>query len=200
MQWYDVAKALTANAFKREFTVTYNYNGNGTANTTAKATATFNGWAKTSSGSVAYTNKQSVKNLSSTQGAVVDIYAKWTDGSVTLPTPTRTGYKFSGWYTATSGGTKVGGGGDSYKPTKNITLYARWTPITYTVKYYLDGTEQTEKNRPVLMAQAISMLLFQALRVIALPVGGVAVLLQVREHSAPQAVRSLTSPLQMVEQ
>ena len=136
---YATAKALTANAFKREFTVTYNYNGNGTANTTAKATATFNGWAKTASGSKAYDNKQEVKNLSSTQGDVVNVYAKWTDGSVTLPTPTRTGHSFAGWYTAASGGTKIGAGGAKYTPSKNITVYAHWTPNTYTVTYNANG-------------------------------------------------------------
>lgn len=144
---YDTAKALTANAFKREFTVTYNYNGNGSSNTTAKATAAFGGWAKSATGSKAYDNSQSVKNLSSTNGATVNLYAKWTDGSVTLPTPARTGYTFSGWYTATSGGTKIGGGGAKYTPSANITLYARWTPNTYTVKYYFDGVEQTALNQ-----------------------------------------------------
>ena len=94
---YDTAKALTANAFKRAFVVTYNYNGNGKSNTTATATATFGGWATSASGSKVYSDKQSVKNLSSTAGATVNLYAKWTDASVTLPTPTRTGYTFSGW-------------------------------------------------------------------------------------------------------
>ncbi len=53
--------------------------------------------------------------------------------SVTLPTPTRTGYSFIGWYTAASGGTKVGDAGASYKPTKSLTIYAHWTANQYTV-------------------------------------------------------------------
>lgn len=40
-----------------------------------------------------------------------------------LPTPTRKGYYFVGWYTATSGGTKVT---KSTTITKSMTLYARW--------------------------------------------------------------------------
>ena len=137
---YDTAKALTANAFKRAFTVTYNYNGNGKSNTTATATATFNGWATSASGSKVYSDKQSVKNLSSTAGSTVNLYAKWTDASVTLPTPTRTGYTFSGWYTSASGGTKIGAGGAGYTPSKNITLYAQWSPITYTIKFVGNGS------------------------------------------------------------
>lgn len=48
-------------------------------------------------------------------------------GTVTLPTTTRTGYTFNGWYTAASGGTKVGNAGASYAPTANTTLHAQWS-------------------------------------------------------------------------
>ena len=47
--------------------------------------------------------------------------------SVVLPTPTRDGYTFNGWYTAATGGTLVGAAGDSYAPSADITLYAQWT-------------------------------------------------------------------------
>jgi uncharacterized repeat protein (TIGR02543 family) len=41
----------------------------------------------------------------------------------TLPVATRTGYKFLGWYTAKTGGTKIT---SSTKITKNVTYYAHW--------------------------------------------------------------------------
>ena len=44
----------------------------------------------------------------------------------TLPTPTRNGYKFDGWYTKASGGTKVT---TSTKVTSSHTLYAHWSKI-----------------------------------------------------------------------
>lgn len=47
--------------------------------------------------------------------------------SITLPSPTRTGFTFNGWYTAASGGTRVGGAGESYTATTTLTLYAQWT-------------------------------------------------------------------------
>ena len=50
--------------------------------------------------------------------------ASETAASVTLPTPTRTGYVLDGWYT--TAGTKVGDGGDTYDVVADITLYARW--------------------------------------------------------------------------
>ena len=52
-----------------------------------------------------------------------------TGGKVTLPTPTRDGYRFNGWYTAASGGTKVGDANASYYPTGNVKLYAQWTQL-----------------------------------------------------------------------
>ena len=59
---------------------------------------------------------------------------KYTGTALKLPTPTRTGYTFNGWYTAGTGGTRVGGAGDSYTPSANITLYAQWTAKpTYTI-------------------------------------------------------------------
>ena len=53
-----------------------------------------------------------------------------TDGKLdSLPTPTRDGYTFDGWYTAATGGTAVAAG-NVY--TANTTIYARWTdkPLT----------------------------------------------------------------------
>lgn len=45
----------------------------------------------------------------------------------TLPTPSRKGYAFAGWYTAKSGGSKVTSG---TKITGKKTVYAHWTKIT----------------------------------------------------------------------
>lgn len=48
--------------------------------------------------------------------------------SITLPNVTaNAGYTFDGWYTAETGGTKIGGAGETYTPTDNITLYAHYT-------------------------------------------------------------------------
>lgn len=41
-----------------------------------------------------------------------------------LPTPTRSGYKFAGWYTAKTGGTKITS--SKATTTSAITLYAHW--------------------------------------------------------------------------
>lgn len=54
----------------------------------------------------------------------------------TLPTPLREGYTFAGWYTASSGGTKVESS-TKVKITANQTLYAHWT--VNTTAYLMTG-------------------------------------------------------------
>lgn len=179
---YGVAKNLTANAFSKT--------GNA-----------FSKWNTKANGSgTSYTNKQSVKNLSSTNGATVNLYAQWnpytlkvlynanggslnsdtyylssnnvykasdktqyyqswsynstkTNGLVNASTfgMYKTGYRFTKWGTSTSGGTLFDQDDATIKPTdlnSNIktgncsrTLYAQWTPNTYTIKF--DGNGST---------------------------------------------------------
>ncbi len=88
-----------------------------------------------------YYDKGSVNISTPVDKNTVTLYADWNEMPVTLPTPTKTGYTFKGWYTSASGGTKVGDGGSSYIPTSNITLYARWDANYYSfdLNGYLDG-------------------------------------------------------------
>ena len=62
---YGTAKALTANAFTR-------------------TGYSFQGWATSASGSKVYNNKQTVSNLTTTAGAVVNLYAVWDHSKVQL--------------------------------------------------------------------------------------------------------------------
>ena len=55
-----------------------------------------------------------------------------------LPTPTRTGYTFDGWYTAASGGSKISSG-TTVSITAAQTLSAHWSANTYTVTFNADG-------------------------------------------------------------
>ena len=63
----------------------------------------------------------------------------------TLPTPTRTGYTFKGWYTAASGGTNITSS-SIYSTVGNSTLYAHWTAITYTIAFNANGGSGTMSN------------------------------------------------------
>jgi len=54
---------------------------------------------------------------------------------VTLPTPTRTGYVFAGWYSDVALTSKIGNAGGNYVPTADTGAFAKWNPDTYTVTY-----------------------------------------------------------------
>ena len=127
---YDVDNALTCNGFTRNYTIIYTYNGNGQDNNTEQVTSIFDGWASGADEEKEYDDCQSVRNLTSTNGATVTLYAQWISGSVTLPTPERTGFDFTGWYTSASGEIKIGNGDETYTPTESITLYAQWARTT----------------------------------------------------------------------
>lgn len=67
------------------------------------------------------------------------------NGVLTIDNPTRDGYTFNGWGTSPSGPVVylVTEGADTISYThnidKNITLYANWTLLSYTITYNLDG-------------------------------------------------------------
>ena len=129
----------------------------------------FNGWGTYASASSGDAAGKTVKNLTSTEGAVVDYYAAWAGLPVqvtidlnyaggenytrtgvvgknynyvynestggadfrSLPTPTRTGYIFKGWFTAAEGGSEIGTTEPQYgftaEDAKNgTTMYAHW--------------------------------------------------------------------------
>lgn len=87
-------RTLTAYADPNTYTIKYNGNGN-TGGSTASSAHTydvfkalttngftktgyaFQGWATSASGPVVYTNGQSVKNITSTNGDVINLYAVW---------------------------------------------------------------------------------------------------------------------------
>ena len=136
---------------------TYNTAKNLTANAFTRTGYTFAGWATSSTGAVKYADKASVKNLSSTNGATVNLYAVWTPktstvtldagGTVTatydaampsITVPKAAGKVFGGYYD-TSGGTgtqyytAAGASARTWNKTGNVTLYAKWTNATVTL-------------------------------------------------------------------
>jgi len=134
---YDVEQNLSANAFERSYAITYNPDGGTCAKTSATATYTFNGWAKSANGAVVYADGAKIKNLTDTDKQEYNVYAVWSNGTVTLPVATREGFLFDGWY---AGDKWVGKGGDSYLATEDVELTAHWAE-KYTPMFVLDKTE-----------------------------------------------------------
>ena len=129
----------------------------------AKTGFTFEGWYS----NVGLTTLVGGAGGSYTPTANVTLYAKWsaatftvlfeyngatagnandddeytTGGTtITLPTPTKPGYTFGGWYSDVTLTASVGAAGASYSPTANLTIYAKWTAITRTVTYNSTNT------------------------------------------------------------
>ena len=63
-----------------------------------------------------------------------------------LPTPTRTGYTFDGWYTAATGGSKVTATTTVTETTAH-TLHAHWTVNTYTITYNKNSGTITNESK-----------------------------------------------------
>ena len=102
------------------YTVYLENNDGSYSSTSAKSTFKFSGWSLSGGGSIS----GSTYTFGTSDGTLT---AQYTQTGITLLRPTRTGYTLKGWYTASSGGTKVGNGGDVYKPSANgTTIYAQW--------------------------------------------------------------------------
>ncbi|MDO4963115.1 MAG: InlB B-repeat-containing protein [bacterium] len=135
----EEAKALTENLFTR---VGY----------------TFQGWSTTTDGDVEYEDKATVNNLTEENEATITLYAVWSinkykitfdskggntfdtieqnyNTEITLPTPTKEGYTFKGWYDSD----------EEFKsttmPAKNLDLVAKWEANTYTIVFDANGGE-----------------------------------------------------------
>lgn len=68
------------------------------------------------------------------EAVTTTVTATFKDKYPTLPNPAnRTGYEFAGWFTDKEGGTKVTAGVTEVTATDKHTLYAHWTPKSYSV-------------------------------------------------------------------
>ena len=144
---YDMAQNLSVNTFER-------------------TGYTFDGWNTKADGSgTGYADSETVNNLTTENEATITFYAQWKantytitynanggeiastttevvfGASFTLNTITKRGYNFDGWY---YGDAVVTDG--IWNIASDVTLNARWTVITYTIAYNLDGGEVSTAN------------------------------------------------------
>ena len=144
---YDTAQNLSVNTFER-------------------TGYTFDGWNTKADGSgTSYADSETVNNLTTENEATITFYAQWKantytitynanggeiastttevvfGASFTLNTITKRGYNFDGWY---YGDTVVTDG--IWDIASDVALDARWTVITYTISYNLDGGEVSTAN------------------------------------------------------
>ena len=91
--------------------------------------------------------------------SVLNQYVYWNRVYGTLPTPTRSGYTFDGWFTAASGGTEIISTTVlSTEDIISITLYAQWTLIVAT-NWTVDTTVVTYDGSVTMMSEEDGCLL-----------------------------------------
>lgn len=137
-----LASAITkANSTASGYVVSFDANGGScsTSSITAKDTVkyTFSKWNTAADGSGTSYNAGATYSTSSNLSLYAIFDSSTTKGSITLPTPTRSGYKFLGWATSA---TATSGTTGSYTPTGSITLYAIWEQNNSTIFYNDNGT------------------------------------------------------------
>jgi uncharacterized repeat protein (TIGR02543 family) len=157
----NTSTALTANTFSR---TGYSFtgwntaaNGSGTAYSDGSTYAFSAGttlYAQWSGSTYTVTydyNSATVQNGPSSSG--------FTSGgtAISLPSPTKTGFSFDGWYTDSGFSTLLGAGGYSYSPTSSVTLYAKFTALpNQTVIFDANGGTGTMSNQVTNAATALT--------------------------------------------
>ena len=178
-----VFNANTGSGTMSNQSMTYDTAANLTANTFTKDKHTFKGWATTAGGAVEYTDGQSVKNLTATDGATINLYAVWElnsytvsfvvdgettstinvniDASATLPEePSKEGYNFVGWFY--EDGTQY----TNQAITADTVLTAKFEIIKCTVTFIVDGEVYTRyecdwgTNLSELLGQNVNSMLY----------------------------------------
>ena len=107
------------------YTVTYNYMGGTGSPASTTVRRSEDGYAKTPNGAQAFVENHYYNTDITTD---LNLYPRRGNGTLTsIPTPTKTGAQFLGWYTNSSyTGNKVT---VPYTITGNITLYAKWLSL-----------------------------------------------------------------------
>lgn len=146
---YGTSYTLNANVYKKQYTISFDENYEDITPTEIISNYNFSHWYGSDGNT--YKNRETISNLVSTNGGSFTMSARWTGGSIIVPTPKRANYEFLGWYTASSGGSLVYSGGETIYPTSNKTYYAHWkiSAIKPTITYvsHTDITIVVNLNR-----------------------------------------------------
>ena len=167
---YDSTYSVSGNVF------TFSDGQKVTATATAKTgyTTTFGSWSSTSGtvkGAATITanfsrtaNTYTIAYNCNTGSGSTASSSHTYDSEKTLTTNgcTKTGYKFSGWNTKSDGsGTSYSNGASvsNLSSTKGatVTLYAKWTPITYYISFSANGGSGTMANMTVKYDQSVAL-------------------------------------------
>ena len=103
-----------------------------------------------------------------------------------LPSPTRQGYSFAGWYDAEREGTLVGQAGDMPVDYDGTTLYAHWEPLAVAQAAVAPQTtaapQATERPSKAVLAQTGDAIVLVVVFAIVACVGVLVVLVRKRQQ------------------
>ncbi len=137
---YGQTYTPSANTYDRTYSLVYDANGGTATKANENVSYDFLGWGWENSGGVTHTTSTAFANLTTVNGAYAgSFYAIWKPKGTVLPTASRTGYQFLGWYSNPDA--TIYGGGTTYTPVGNTLMTAKWKPNHYTVKYNSNGAE-----------------------------------------------------------
>lgn len=144
-----IPSATRGNTYVDDRKVTFNSNGGSPVNPISfrvTTTYTFSRWTTGATGGGTSYYANNTYNSCANLVVYAQYTSKDTSAEVTLPAaPINEGNIFNGWYTASTGGTKRGMGGDKYTPpTAGETLYAQWILGTNVTFHKNDGSGATE--------------------------------------------------------
>ena len=134
---YDVTKSTSAKKISFSCSMAFNLTWSGNYAGTKSASGTIN-IPKIDSYSITY-------NANGGTGAP-NAQTKWHGTDITLSSakPSRVGYTFSSWNTRKDGTAKTYNPGDKYTTDADLTLYAMWTPIKYTISFNANSNDTVE--------------------------------------------------------
>lgn len=134
---YEITKSTSAKKISFSCSMAFNLTWSGNYAGTKSASGTID-IPKMDSYSITY-------NANGGTGAP-NVQTKWYETDITLSSvkPSRTGYTFNSWNTRKDGTAKTYNPGDKYTTDADLTLYAMWTPIKYTISFNANSNDTVE--------------------------------------------------------
>lgn len=149
---YGVPQKLMKCSFRKEITIRLEpgdgtWKGQKQESVNILLKSRFLGWSLSAEGKKKYGDQQQVKNLSNQQGAVINLYALWSEERVFFPDCQQDDCEFLGWSTEKYDilpaeskeedilKLKLYQPGDSCMPETDVTFYAVWRKKRYQVQF-----------------------------------------------------------------
>ena len=122
----EVQSIITVTAPETSYTVTFEGNGGNVPNS-QKSIRDFLNWTLSGAGKIDNQNSTTTSYTFENGDAILTANYKKEGKLILLPNSKKEGYILEGWYDSKEFKNKIGNVGDTYLPTQDITLYAKWT-------------------------------------------------------------------------